>query len=101
MSDSAFSELSAKRQNVWRYTAISILVGGVVDARCNLAFIPFLLHMSLNTLYFCLSVFVFFGVLTFFKLTPESLVRLIVSSIRGRVRQATPWWRKRLVYRRF
>lgn len=79
------------KKNVWRYTAQETLFLYVFDARAALAFIPLAAHLRWSTFYFCLLVFVFFGLLARLGFTLPIFFRWCRAFLAGPHRQALAW----------
>lgn len=67
----------------------------VVDARIMFVIIPFLLHISLWTLYLMISAIIFFFILAQVGYTvPNAWRRLRVLLLFGKTRYAVPFWKR-------
>lgn len=82
------------RRNVWRHTSQEVLFLFVFDARAALAFVPLMAHLRMSTFYFCIVVFVFFGLLSRVGFTLPIFLRFCRSSMAGKHREAIRWQKR-------
>ena len=79
---------------MWRNTMLPVRLY-LIDARALIPVMIFMLQWRWSTLYFAGAGIALFTVLEWFGLTFPAAIRTIRRMIVGRIRSATPTWKKR------